>query len=250
MKLIALGVLVLLLMACRGLSSPPASNPEPTNTAFAAPTVPAEPSPTTPPDPTATAAETAVEPTKEATASPAGDEADTVTAVSTGFTYLKDPVVTNKPTEGIFNKYINPGAVIFHDGGFHMFFNSFSDWPGVVQVGYLTSEDGLTWTPAQDDPIFISTDVAFAHPGADISSVIVEEDVTWVAYFHTVNRGASEASVIGRATAESPLGPWIVDEEPVLLPGGDGEWDGRGLVWPSVVKRAHFIITRRLDRWR
>jgi len=31
--------------------------------------------------------------------------------------------------------------------------------------------------------------------------------------------------VVGRATASTPTGPWTVDGEPVLKPGGFGEWD-------------------------
>jgi hypothetical protein len=64
--------------------------------------------------------------------------------------------------------------------------------------------------------------------------VIVLNDGTWVMYFHRVSR--SRPSVIGRATASSPLGPWLVDPEPVLLPGAEDAWDENGLAWPSVVQ--------------
>ena len=45
------------------------------------------------------------------------------------------PVLTHDPSPQIKNLYINPGAVIYHEGKFHMFFNSFTQWPGLVKGG-------------------------------------------------------------------------------------------------------------------
>ena len=140
------------------------------------------------------------------------------------------PIITHNPSSSIENLYINPGAVIFHDGKFHMFFNSFTSWPGVVQVGYATSEDGYQWQMVQDEPVFVTDQIPFGDGKADVSSVIVMEDGTWAMYFHTVGGGE-----IGRATAASPLGPWTVDANPVLKPDAKA-WDRYGLGWPSVVQ--------------
>ena len=141
------------------------------------------------------------------------------------------PIVTHNPSSEIENKYINPGAVLFHDGKFHMFFNSFTTWPGVVLVGYMTSDDGYLWQMGQDAPVFTTDQIPFGGGKADVSSAIVLDDGTWVLYFHTVTEGE-----IGRATSASPLGPWAVDVEPILVPGPEGAWDQRGLGWPSVIK--------------
>ncbi len=130
--------------------------------------------------------------------------------------------------------YTNPGAVIFHDGLFHMFRNNFTNWPGLIRVFHLTSTDGITWSTKDETPVFASSEVSFANPGADVSSGYVADDGTWVLYFHTVN--FTGGSVIGRMTADSPLGPWVVDEEPVLRPGSGSAWDRRNVVWPSVVQ--------------
>lgn len=237
--LIATGLALLCLTACSG--SPAASEPAPTAV---------EPAPPTPPPPTATAVPPTATPTNEPTAAPTATAAIEATMASPGFSYLEPVVVSRNPTPNIQNKYINPGAVLFHEGQFHMFFNSFSNWPGLVQIGYLTSTDGLTWQPGQAEPVFTSADVPFAQPGADVSSVVVADDGTWVAYFHTINSKATETGVIGRATAPSPSGPWTVDPEPVLQPGGEGEWDRHGLAWPSVVKTAdgYFMYYGNVDR--
>jgi predicted GH43/DUF377 family glycosyl hydrolase len=141
------------------------------------------------------------------------------------------PIVTRNPSPEIRNLYINPGAVIFHEDKFHMFFNSFTAWPGLVKVGYMTSDDGYHWQMVQDEPVLTTDQIPFGDGKADVSSVVVLDDDTWVMYFHTVVGGE-----IGRATATSPLGPWAVDADPVLKPGPQGAWDQLGLGWPSVVQ--------------
>ena len=145
------------------------------------------------------------------------------------------PILTREPSPEIKNLYINPGAVIFHAGQFHMFFNSFTAWPGTVLVGYARSEDGLSWQMVQDEPVFSSEQVEYGNGRADVSSVLVTEDGTWVMYFHTVSSG-NPPMVIGRATAASPLGTWSVDAEPLLVPGPEDSWDEQSLFWPNVVK--------------
>lgn len=140
------------------------------------------------------------------------------------------PVVTRNPSPEIENLYINPGAVLFHDNQFHMFFNSFTSWPGLVQVGYMTSGDGYNWQIAQDTPVFTTDQIPFGSGKADVSSIVVMEDGAWVMYFHTIT-----GKEIGRASAPSPLGPWTVDSEPILQ-SNPHAWDSHGLVWPSIVK--------------
>lgn len=145
------------------------------------------------------------------------------------------PILTHEPSPAFENLYINPGSVIFHEGQFHMFFNSFTNWPGTVLVGYATSEDGLHWQMDQEEPVFSSEQVPFGNGRADVSSVLVTDDNTWVMYFHTVSNGNPPMEV-GRATAASPLGPWSVDAEPVLTIGTEGSWDEQSLFWPNVVR--------------
>ena len=145
------------------------------------------------------------------------------------------PIVPRGPSARWDGLYINPGGMLFHDGQFHMFRNGFKNWPGLVSVGYMTSPDGLTWTEVQEEPVFTSDQVPYVEgsDGADVSSVLVLDDGTWVMYFHRVS--SSNPGVIGRATAPSPTGPWEVDPEPVLEPGPEGAWDSFTLEWPNVV---------------
>ena len=144
----------------------------------------------------------------------------------------EEPSVTREMT-GIERNFINPGAVIDHEGTLHMFANVFSAWPGDVQVPHLTSTDGVSWELAADEPIMTSADVPFASPGHDVSTGFVTGDGTWVLVLQSVN--STEPWEIGLATAPGPDGPWSITQEPVLTAGEEGSADAAGLAWPSVV---------------
>ena len=144
------------------------------------------------------------------------------------------PTVTRALT-GIAEAYINPGAVIDDGERLHMFANVFTNWPGLVQVSHLVSDDGAEWSLAAEGPVLTSEDVPFARPGVDVSTGFIAPDGRWVLVFETVN-GASPWE-IGLATAPGPDGPWSIGSEPVLA-GSAGDYDAGGLAWPSVVPTA------------
>lgn len=165
---------------------------------------------------------------------PSASAEESMTPAGTAFSWVSaDPTVSREQT-GLDEAFINPGAVIEHEGVLHMFANLFSSWPGEVQFVHLTSSDGLAWELAAEEPIFSSEDVPFGTAGADVSTGFVADDGTWVLVFETVT--SLEPWLIGRATAPGPDGPWTVDAEPLLEPGAEGEWDAGGLSWPSVVR--------------
>lgn len=134
-------------------------------------------------------------------------------------------------------QYTDPGAVIFYDGQFHMFRNGFRGWPAPVWIHHMISDDGLNWEQVSPDPVLLTQDVPFAKTAALASSVIVEEDGTWVLYFYTWNGSALVSNgAIGRATASNPQGDWIVDPEAILMPGEEDAWDAGGVGAPQVIK--------------
>ncbi len=153
--------------------------------------------------------------------------------------YSDQPVIPHgdKPADWDY-QYTDPGALIYHDGKFHMFRNGFNAWPGSVQIGYATSDNGLKWTEVTPDPVMMTKDVPYAKVAALASDVMVQDDGTWVMYFYTWNSTSSTGAdgAIGRATAKQPTGPWTPDAEPVLKPGSEGSWDDLRVSAPHVVK--------------
>ena len=131
----------------------------------------------------------------------------------------------------------DPGGVVYHEGQFHMFYNNLQDFPPTeLAIGYATSPDGINWTRITDFSILDGTDVPYVDNVIRAASVLVEDDGTWVLYFDTMaSTESAPYSVVGRATANSPIGPWAVDPNPVLAPD-EGGWDEYAIQRPCIIK--------------
>ena len=164
--------------------------------------------------------------------------------------YGTQPVVTHGPSGQFDSLYTDPGAVIWHDGYFHMFRNGTRDYPDEVGIAYLKSEDGVTWTEKSEGPVFRGEDVSYAGFTIYVTDALVTIDQTtgeetWSLYFHTISRASDVAFVagaIGRATAPSPLGPWEADPEPIIVNGPTGSWDSFRVNAPSVVRTDNSLL--------
>lgn len=134
--------------------------------------------------------------------------------------------------------YIDPGAMIFYNGKFHMFYNGITRYSAPVSVGYATSTDGRNWMKVSKNPVLLSSQVRFAGITIFVSSVLVLSDGTWAMYFYTLNgsNAFSNLATIGRATAPQPTGPWTPDANPVLQHGKAGSWDALSVANPSVIR--------------
>lgn len=231
MRLLPLPLLVLAMVssACGGdddSTSPPTTAVQ----------VPAS-APTTPmPDTTvAITASTAVDTTSPAptTATPTGGAERFETG---GWSVGTFPVIAHGPAGGWDGQYTDPGAAIVHDGVLYVFRNGFVGWPAPVGVALSTSTDGVTFTDSSA-PVFDFSDLDYVGVAALASSVVVQPDGTWVMYFYIWDTYSwpRSTSSIGRATAPAPEGPWTPDPQPVLVPGGPGEWDSLSVRSPSVV---------------
>jgi predicted GH43/DUF377 family glycosyl hydrolase len=151
----------------------------------------------------------------------------------------KGPVLPHGTSAAWDSEYIDPGAMVFYNGIYHMFFNGIISYPAPVSVGYATSTDGRAWTKVSKSPVLLSSQVKYAPLTIFVSSVLVQPDGTWVMYFYTLdNSGAifGGPATIGRATAPQPTGPWTPDAAPVLQPGKAGSWDAMSVASPSVVR--------------
>lgn len=150
---------------------------------------------------------------------------------------LSDETISPHGERGTYNStYNEPGAVIYHDGQYHLFMNGYAGFPANTGIGYRISDDGVNYEWASDEPLFSRDDVIGNQVAIAVTDVLILEDGAWVLYFYNFNSSAwpRVRGTIGRATAETPLGEWIIDEEPVLIEGEGGSFDERGVTFASV----------------
>ena len=215
MKIWRLLLLLLWLVAC---SQAPTVEQSPTAVSQATAVIPTE---TSHPTASPTAEPAPIETPQPTATTPSGSSSSPLVDIQSNLRlYSETAVIEREPL----NKYLNGGAIIYHDGQFHMFSNFFNSWPGRTVTYYYTSPDGKAWTRSLEEPLFTVDDVPLDGTGALVLTGLVQPDGTWVLYYHTFTSG-SQPGYIGRATASSPTGPWAFDEAPVLSPGNEGEWD-------------------------
>jgi len=151
-----------------------------------------------------------------------------------------NPVLQQSNNPAWDNRFIDPGAMVYHEGMFHSFYNGINGFPAPVGVGYATSSEGFIWNRQVEAPVLSARQLT----GTDllgsnffVTSVLVEDDGTWVLYFHTMDgNNFNGPGEIGRATASSPIGPWTIHPEPMLSPGSANSWDGVQLNNPDVLR--------------
>lgn len=196
------------------------------------------------------AAETATsEPSKTPTRIPPSttptEKPPTPTPAPPLFSFVGEDVtapVVGRGEDGAWDdQYINPGATFYTSGQFHMFRNAFFAFPGVMQVGYSVSKDGIVWREPQEEPVFSNEDIPlFGSESMMVSSGHLRQDGTWVLYYFTYD-GWETPAVIGRLTAPTPFGPWEGDEQPVLT-GDEGGWDAHAVIWPRVIETENELV--------
>jgi len=195
----------------------------------------------------ATVAPTPIPTKVPARQAPAATSTPQVTATPAPFfTLYSDKPIVPKGQPGTWDdRFTDPGAVIYHDGMFHMFRNGFRGFPAESEVGYVTSTDGYTWTKQGDDPIIETKDVPYAKIAMYASSVLWE-DGCWALFFYTWDSTSFPfSSVIGRITqcvAGPALTEWLPDPEPLLKPGASGDWDEKQVLAPDVLKTDNSYI--------
>lgn len=118
---------------------------------------------------------------------------------------------------------IDPGAMIYHQGLFHSFYNAIRTWPSPLAIGYAASEDGLIWQRRAGGPVFDGAGIAGSPWTIRANSVLAESD-RWVLFYSAGPDRGMLHGWIGRASAPSPLGPWAAVGSAVLEPGAGGSW--------------------------
>jgi predicted GH43/DUF377 family glycosyl hydrolase len=151
---------------------------------------------------------------------------------------VSDEPVSAYGDTGSWNSIYNePGAAIYYEGQYHLFVNGYSGFPRDNAIGYRVSEDGITYEWATEEPILHSESMPNNPIAIAAMDVEVQDDGTWVLYYYNFNSSnwPHIQATIGRATAESPIGPWTADENPILVGGEAGAWDEMSVAYASVI---------------
>jgi predicted GH43/DUF377 family glycosyl hydrolase len=122
---------------------------------------------------------------------------------------------------------VHPGAVIYEDGMYYMFYSGFSDPYGRWDVGYAYSSDGTNWTK-YPTPVLYGTNGIEYQVGP--SSVIKVED-TYYMYYYMRNLPYFQ---IGLATSTDRINWQRSPSNPVLT--ATQSWEGTGVYYPTVIK--------------
>jgi hypothetical protein len=140
------------------------------------------------------------------------------------------PVLTGADVD---DDWLLPGALTFVDETYHLWGVAFSQETEESHGYYATSPDGTSWTVHPDDPL-ASLGLDLSYPGALPGTVLRASDGTWVMYAWGTPAPMLRGSVLYRAMAPAPEGPWTAAPEPVLA-GSDDAWDDSYVGFPSVI---------------
>lgn len=161
--------------------------------------------------------------------------------------YDGNPIIPRGPEGAWDSGHTCGGAAIVHDGLFHMFYTANAGpklgEPGAI--GYATSQDGLSWTKYEGNPV-LTLDAAFAPLGTTFAVPVVDGD-TWMLFLNPLPDPPQHQPIV-RATAPAPTGPWTVDPTPLVEAGPGLVWDAWGPHLVSALRAAdEFVIYYQAD---
>jgi len=166
----------------------------------------------------------------QAPAAPAVDEPLTVEVLGS---------VPAIAAEDLASDFVSSGGAVVVDGTIHLFMVAHGK--GIEStVRHATSPDGERWSVAPES-VLNSKDTPYGMGIIDVDSAAIMPNGEWAIYFEVLTSkedvltNQPYETVIGRATAPGPGGPWQVDPNPVLTPGEPGTWNGLRVGDASVV---------------
>jgi hypothetical protein len=151
--------------------------------------------------------------------------------------YSSNPVIPHGGDGEWDSGFTYGGQVIYDDGLFHMFYAGGEDFSiAPSAIGYASSEDGLTWTKYEGNPI-LQLDPARAANGIRMAVPVIDGE-TWILYLNPHERSdvADQSLSILRATSPAPTGPWTIDDLPVMEAAGGRDWDGHLIAANAVIR--------------
>jgi len=149
------------------------------------------------------------------------------------FTLANNPILEPNPKDEWETVDVRDPYVLEVDDIYYMFFAG-QDANGVSSIGYAVSENGRKWFRRAPNPILTGNGEGFDANGVTAPVVRLEDDV-WVLYYAAIEEPGGRPTSIGRATAESPRGPWVRDEVSLFTIGESPAWDSISITPGSIV---------------
>jgi predicted GH43/DUF377 family glycosyl hydrolase len=155
------------------------------------------------------------------------------------FTRVQDQPILS-PTDGALdNDAVYGPTIVEHDGQLVMIYagHCYNNCPtgedSEVTLLAATSTDGITWTK-QAEPVLAAVDeLDWMKDGVSDPDLVQGPDGRFYLFFTGV---LEDTRTIGAAVSDSPLGPWMVDAAPIILPSNTGVgFDAAGAVAPTVL---------------
>jgi hypothetical protein len=152
----------------------------------------------------------------------------------------RGPILPHGSATAWDSTYIDPGAMIYYNGTFHMFYNGITGYPAPVSVGYATSTDGRDWTkynnPQTSDPLYAESDPILL-PGASgawdsqrmVDTNVVRKENGWVMVYLSAappGTAANPYSAFGYATSSDGVTWRKSTANPVLSTLNVSDWLG------------------------
>ena len=143
--------------------------------------------------------------------------------------------------------------VVIKDGTTYRLWYTGENSGGTMQIGYATSTDGMSWTKSGSNPVL--------QPGASggtwdtqhvgVPWVIWDGDVSLFKMWYAGTNDPSQEldAQIGYATSSNGTSWIFPGSTPVLPEGGANDWDGEGVVAPTVLKDNDAPASERYKMW-
>ncbi len=146
---------------------------------------------------------------------------------------VSGPVLSPGPPGSWDDLAVHPGAVIYDNGNYYMFYCGWSDPNGRWNVGYAESIDGINWNK-HPSPVLMGTSGWEYQIGP---SSAIKIDSTYYLYYYMRN---SSNRRIGLATSTDRINWSRYPGNPIMT--YDEPWEEGGVHYPSVYKNGNQYV--------
>jgi hypothetical protein len=148
------------------------------------------------------------------------------------------PVLVSTPGGYDEDAIFSPSIIPYQEGWLMVYTGHryVEDGPSGVFLLAALSDDGIVWTKQQEPLLQAYPDRPWMKDGAAESDLFEGPDGRFYLFFTGLEDGTGgepDTRTIGLAMADNPLGPYTVQDEPVVRPGPD-EFDGQAVLAPDV----------------